>query len=113
MSIQNLGMHHLHKRKRVYKKLEKYPHPHKFKRFFDKFIYFIAIGGSLLTIPQVLKIYINHDASSISSTSWIGYLFLAIAWLIYGILHKEKPIIISNILLFILNLFVVIGTILY
>jgi MtN3 and saliva related transmembrane protein len=113
MPTQNLGMHHLHKRKRVYKKLEKYPHPDKFKRIFDKLIYFVAIFGPLFTIPQVIKIWINHDASSISIFSWSGYLCLSIIWFTYGVLHREKPIIITNTLIFILNLLVVIGTILY
>ena len=113
MPTQNVGMHHLHKRKRVHKKLEKYPHPNKFKRFFDKLIYFVAICGPLLTVPQVLKIWINQDASSISAFSWIGYLFLSVIWFTYGVLHKEKPIIIANTLIFILNLLVVIGTVLY
>ena len=42
------AIHHYHKRKRVHKKLEKYPHPDKFKRFFDKLIYFIGVFGPYL-----------------------------------------------------------------
>ncbi len=62
MPAQNIGMHHLHKRKRVHEKLEKYPHPEKFKRFIDKVIYVFAIVGPLMNLPQLYKIWGDKTA---------------------------------------------------
>jgi len=107
------GLHHFHKRKRKYQKQEPYPHPDKLKRFMDKAIYFVAIFGPIMTLPQVAKIWIDKNASGVSILSWGSYLIVGIFWLIYGIMHKEKPIIIANILWIVLEIFIVIGTLIY
>jgi len=52
----NIGHHHQHKRKRIHQKLEEYPHPNKFVRFYDKFIYFVGIEVPIITSSQVIKI---------------------------------------------------------
>jgi MtN3 and saliva related transmembrane protein len=108
------GQHHIHWRKRSsHKKLEKYPHPHKGIRFLDKFLMVIAIVGPLMTLPQIWKIYSSHDATGVSTLTWSLYFFLGIPWLIYGIVHKEKPIIVAHILWLMVNLFVAIGALIY
>lgn len=107
------GFHHFHKRKRVYQKLEPYPHHDKLKRFIDKFIYIVAIFGMVMTIPQITKIWIEKNATGVSAISWGAYLVGASFWLIYGIAHKEKPIILTNSIWIFLELFVIIGTVMY
>ena len=107
------AIHHYHKRKRVHKKLEKYPHPDKFKRIIDKIIYIAAFAGPIMTIPQVIGIWVGKNSSGVSVISWISYAILSSIWLIYGIVHKEKPIIISSIIWIILDIFIVVGVILY
>ena len=105
--------HHIHIRKRIYQNLEKYPHPNKWKRFVDRFIYVTAIFGPLVSIPQILKIWAEKDASGISFITWLGFLFGAIFWLFYGIMHKEKPIILSSLLWIIVEIFILIGILIY
>ena len=107
------GLHHAHARKRVHQKLEPYPHPDKPKKQIDKLIYFVAVLGPLMTLPQVLKIYIYQDAAGVSLLSWATYLFCAICWLLYGIAHKEMPIIVSNIIWIVLEIAIVIGILMY
>jgi len=106
-------MHHLHIRKRIDLKKEKYPHPDKFKRLIDNLIYVIALFGPIVSIPQIIKIYFYQNASGVSTFTWTGYLIGSIFWLIYGIIHKEKPIIFSSILWIIIEIFIFIGTIIY
>lgn len=106
-------LHHVHKRKRVYLVGEPYPHPNKFKRMMDWLIYFVAVLGPLVAIPQVLKIWIEQNASGVSIISWGAYLLGSIIWITYGLIHNEKPIIISNILWMIANIFIVIGIFVY
>lgn len=113
MPTMRSGFHHLHVRKRIYKKHERYPHPDKLKRYFDEAIYVVAILGPVTNIPQFLKVWIYKDASGVSLISWTGFSILSVVWLVYGILHKEKPIIITNIFLIWINAAIALGAFLY
>lgn len=83
------------------------------RSYFDKFIYVIGIGGPSMTIPQVIKIWNEKNASGISLIAWFGYTIFAILWLVYGVLHNQKPIIVTNLTIILLNSMVIIGTLLY
>jgi len=107
------GIHHLHKRKRVHQKLEKYPHHHPWIRFLDNFLLVIAVIGPLNNLPQIIKIFTSKTSSGVSTLTFSLFALFNIPWIIYGIAHKEKPIIIAFSLWFITNLTVVIGTIIY
>lgn len=99
--------HHLHRRKRIHRKHEVYPHPDPLKRFMDMVIYAVSILGPALTIPQALTIWSSRSAEGLSLITWSSYLFFSGLWLFYGVLHKEKPIIFSNILWIVVNGFIV------
>jgi uncharacterized protein with PQ loop repeat len=109
----NGGILHIHKRKRVHQKLEKYPHPDKFKRVLDKILLVVAVVGPLMSLPQIIKIYYYHNAASISTITFSSFILFNILWLTYGIVHKEKPIIIAYILWMISNISIVIGSLIY
>ena len=113
MPIHNPGLHHIHKRKRIYLKHEPYPHPDKWKRLMDKLVYAVGIIGPLMTTPQAAKIWINHNAVGISLISWITYTFSSVIWSVYGIMHKDKPITISSLMFVVVNLLVVVGALIY
>jgi uncharacterized protein with PQ loop repeat len=105
--------HHIHKRKRVHQKLEKYPHPNPWINFLDRLLIVLAVIGPMTNIPQIAKIYIEKNASGLSLLSWLLYFFLSIPWILYGIVHKEKPIIISSSLWAVTDFIVIIGILLY
>ena len=107
------GVHHFQRRKRIHLQHEQYPHPNKWKRLLDRMIYGVAIFGPVMTIPQLTKIWIEKNAAGVSALSWAAYLVAAIFWLIYGFAHKDKPIILTNILWIILHTLIVIGTLMY
>ena len=109
--MRGLGLRHIHKRKRVH--FEPYPHPDKRKRFLDRAAYFFAFFGPIMTIPQTLRIWILKSAGGVSPITWSAYLIVAVFWLIYGIEHKAKPIIATNILWVILDIFIIAGTLVY
>jgi uncharacterized protein with PQ loop repeat len=69
--------------------------------------------GPFMMIPQIIKIYVEKDASSIALSSWLLFLFPASLWVVYGISHKDKVITICNSAWAISYLFVIIGAILY
>jgi len=85
----------------------------KFRGVIDKGIYFIAVFSPAMTLPQVYKIWIEHTAAGVSVVSWGSYLAAAIFWLTYGILHRVKPIIIANSCWVVLEVFIVVGVIMY
>ena len=105
--------HHLHKRKRIYKKKEPYPHPEPWKRFLDKLVYVVGIVGPLSAIPQILKIWIEKVATGVSSITWAFYLMGSIIMLFYAITHKEKPLIIMYSSWIIINTIIFIGILIY
>lgn len=102
------GMYHLHKRKT--KPLNSND---KRKQFIDKLVYFAAFAGPLMTLPQAWKIWFYQNASGVSWISWFSYFICAIIWVIYGVEHKDKPIIAMNVLWIILDVLIVVGTLMY
>ena len=113
MVTHDYGLHHFHKRKRIYQKHEPYPHPNKWKKFMDKAIYAVGIFGPVMTLPQIKKIWLDHNASGVSAVSWVAYTITSSFWLTYGIMHKEKPIAITSGIWIILDILIVIGIVIY
>lgn len=108
----NLAKHH-HKRRGLHKK-QNLPAPRKKAiRFMDKIIYLGGVLVPLTLLPQVLKIWVNKNASGVSIVSWIAFLGGATFWLTYGILHREKPIIFMYITMLLLEILIIIGILLY
>ncbi len=104
-----LGLRHIHRRKTHHKGLSN----HKDHTPLDYLVYFCAIAGPVMTIPQIYLIWVNKNASGVSITSWLAYTLLTFVWIYYGIVHKDKPILITNILWLIVNGLVTLGAIIY
>lgn len=83
------------------------------KKVVDRAVFAAGILGPIMTIPQLLLVYIKKNASSVSITTWTGYLLAAIIWFIYGVVHKEKPIILTYAIWILVDIAIVIGVILY
>ncbi len=107
------GHHHLSLRKRMHERLEPYPHPDAFKRFLDKIMMGVALIGPLATIPQVYPVFMTQDTKGLSLVTWTVWVLLSCVWLVYGLLHKEMPIVLSNIIYIILQGAVVVAILLY
>jgi len=113
MANQGYGFHHLHRRKRIHQQHEPYPHPNKWKRFLDKIIFVVGVIGPLMVLPQVLKIWIQKDASGVSLISWASFLFFDTIWITYGVVHRVYPIIVAYTIWIILEIVIVIGILRY
>ena len=79
----------------------------------DKLIIILGVVNIIATLPQVLLIWTEKSADGISVLSWGYYTFFAAMLLVYGILHREKPIIVNYTGGTILYGLVLIGAILY
>jgi uncharacterized protein with PQ loop repeat len=87
-------IHHYHVRKRVHHWFETYPHPNALKRWVDRSVYFVGVIGPIMTLPQLYTIWFEQNTSGVSVTTWSAYAFMSSFWLLYGLLHKERPIVI-------------------
>jgi uncharacterized protein with PQ loop repeat len=105
--------HHLYLRKLVHQRLVPYPHPDKWKRNLDRLIFAVSIIGPAASLPQVSTIWVDKNASGVSSTSWMFFTLFAALWLFYGLAHKVKPIIINSAISVFINTLVVVGVLLY
>ncbi len=109
-----MAIFHLHQRKRTHiEHLESFPSPKKWLKFLDQLIYLAGIAAPILVIPQAIEVWINKNADGVSILSWGGFTVSSIIWLIYGVAHKEKPLIIMYIGLLIMNGLVLIGALIY
>ena len=107
------GIHHIHKRKRAHDKLKAYPHSKKWIRFLDKFLLVVAVLSPLVTLPQILKIYVEQNSSGVSALIWGLFAFFNIPWIVYGVVHKDKPISIGYSLWFVTNVVIAVGALIY
>ncbi len=106
-------IHHYHKRKRIHSNKEIYPHPNRLKRVVDRLVYVVGIVAPMAAIPQVLKIWLEQDGSSISPHTFGTHIITNIVWLFYGFLHREVPIILLYSLWLIMNILIFTGALLY
>ena len=99
----SLGLKHLQKRKRF----------GRVGRTFDTAVYFAAFVSPFALLPQVYALFTSKDASNLSLITWTILGLGNCVWLVYGLYHNEKPIIVTNALLAIFNFLIVLGIVMY
>ena len=52
----------------------------------------MSVFTLLMTVPQVLTIWIGHRAAGVSVLSWSAYLLSALLWFWYGVRKGDKNI---------------------
>jgi uncharacterized protein with PQ loop repeat len=67
----------------------------------------------LMTVPQVLTIWIGRTAGGVSLVSWASYLVSACLWFVYGVQKRDKTIYLACIGWIALDAAVIIGVIIY
>lgn len=102
-------LHHIQKRKN----LAPYPHPNMSVRFIDGMATCAGIIGPLMTVPQLFRVYAEHQAAGLSVVSWFSWALLDIPFIVYGIVHKDRVIIVTYTGWFLLNSAVAVGAIIY
>ncbi|MBN2101492.1 MAG: hypothetical protein JW716_01310 [Candidatus Aenigmarchaeota archaeon] len=109
----HFGLHHLNIRKRIHSWHDPYPHPDKAIRALDKIVVTGALLGPLVNIPQLLQIYTTQNAGGLSLFTWSSYIFFNIIWLIYGVIHKSRLILVCYSMWAVMNAITVIGILLF
>ena len=75
------------------------------------FGYFAAILTTVAFLPQLIKTLKTKKAEDVSLITLIMFITGVISWIIYGYKISSSPILIANIITFILNLFILISKI--
>jgi uncharacterized protein with PQ loop repeat len=52
----------------------------------------LSIFTMVMTIPQVLTIWVGRQAAGVSLLSWSAYLVSAVLWFWYGIMKRDRNI---------------------
>lgn len=52
----------------------------------------MSIFTLLMTVPQVLTIWVSQEAAGVSVVSWSAYLLSAILWFWYGLQKRDRNI---------------------
>ncbi len=104
-----LGLRHKH---------ESNPQPHDKKKssyvvFLDKLTFVVGVVGPFTVVPQIYSIFSTKSAQGVSLATWLLIFIVTFPWVLYGMAHKEKSIIVSFTLWEIMNMSVVVGVLLY
>jgi uncharacterized protein with PQ loop repeat len=73
----------------------------------------MSIFTLLMTIPQVLTIWVGRQAAGVSIFTWSAYLFSAILWFWFGVQKQDKNIYLPCIGWIVLDLAVIVGSLIY
>ena len=73
----------------------------------------MSIFTMLMTIPQVLTIWVGHQAGGVSLLTWGTYFVSAILWLWFGIRKHDKNFYLPCIGWILLDTAVIVGVVIY
>ncbi|HSW65670.1 MAG TPA: hypothetical protein VLI54_00840 [Bacillota bacterium] len=83
------------------------------RRFINKAIIAVAATQPLGTIPQIVTVFQHRDGSSLSISSWAIYILFDFMWLWYGVVEKQKAVIVSAVMFTLMEGAVLLGALLY
>lgn len=80
---------------------------------FDKLVLPVALIAPFMTLPQVFEVWGKGKVDGVSPITWFGYALGSGLWVVYGLIHKEKPLTIANFLLVVFDISIVIGVLVH
>lgn len=79
----------------------------------EKVLRGLSVFTMLMTVPQVLTIWVGRDAGGVSLVSWASYLLTACLWFVYGLQKNDKTIYLACVGWVLLDAAIVIGVIVH
>ena len=74
----------------------------------DSMAYIVGVVGNIAVVPQIIKAW-QSDAPGLAVLTWALFIGVGLIWLIYAIMHKQKPLIVAQAVSISCNLAVVLG----
>ena len=81
--------------------------------YIEFFGYFAAILTTAAFLPQLIKTIKTKKAEDVSLVTLIMFICGVGSWIVYGFAISSLPVVIANIITFILNFFILISKIYY
>ena len=79
----------------------------------EKILRSLSVVTMLMTVPQVLVVWVGHNTGGVSLVSWAAYLISACLWFVYGLQKKDKTIYLACIGWIVLDSAIVLGVIIH
>jgi MtN3 and saliva related transmembrane protein len=86
---------------------------HKFLSYYEKYMMCMGVLGQLLFYVQGVKIFVSKSANDVSIVGFALGLISVSSWLLYGILIKNRVLIIANAFAVVGALFVIVGILIH
>jgi len=75
----------------------------------DKLTTIVGVCMPIVTIPQLYTVLTADNLHGVSLITWSFYMIQAGIFAVFGVKHKEKPLVVTYIPLFIIELGIVLG----
>jgi uncharacterized protein with PQ loop repeat len=72
-----------------------------------------AIVHPATAAPQAIQIYETHNSAGVAPLTWLSFMAIGTVFLAYGLLHKIKPMIVTQVLWFVMDAVILTGVVLY
>lgn len=79
------------------------------KNLLDNIVAVAAFVYPMSGLPQVMLVF-QGRTEGVSVGSWSMFVAFSLLFLIYGMIHRIKPMVVTNFLWILVDMFVVIGT---
>jgi uncharacterized protein with PQ loop repeat len=79
----------------------------------EKVLRGLSVFTMLMTVPQVLTIWVSRDAGGVSLVSWLSYLLAACLWFVYGVQKRDKTIYLACVGWVVLDAAIVVGVLVH
>jgi uncharacterized protein with PQ loop repeat len=73
----------------------------------------MSIFTLVMTVPQILTIWVSRQAAGVSLLSWSAYFISALVWFWYGVQKHDRNIYLPCIGWLLLDGAVIVGTVIY
>ncbi|MFA6259123.1 MAG: hypothetical protein WCX29_00760 [Candidatus Peribacteraceae bacterium] len=87
--MPHIQLLHLCRRKRD-PHLAPLPHPRRSGKVLDQSVLLISVIAPFASLPQITQIYSLRSAADLSLATWVLFAIFHVPMLAYGIVHKEK-----------------------
>jgi uncharacterized protein with PQ loop repeat len=107
--VHYLGLRHKHERTVAHRQHKRTP----YLVFLDKLTFVAGVIGPFTVLPQIWTIYVDHSVAGVSLVTWALIFIVTFPWILYGVAHKDKSIMVSFSLWEVVNLAVVVGVLIH
>lgn len=81
--------------------------------YIDEIFYVGGIISPIIAMPQAYKIYSSQSANGVALETWVMYFLGAVCMSVYGLVHKQRPILFMNLTVLPVYILIIVGIVIY